>query len=265
MNNPIINGKFFATKEIKKSRQEYICCYCLEPIEKGTPYIDHTVQDKEGLKHYKAHCSCNNCVKNLNTYIKNSSYINYLNALSDKNDFIFNKFSFVIYKFFQEFMCKDCVIYNDCKAKSDVPTGKCLHFGLWGKILEIDKTFKYKELITTSNGKMKLINRVPTIKCTCCGKTIKAINTNFFANDGSDFESLVPFQEITDVYTKMVVPTFWCGVDLANSERRDIITCPHCGKFPFADNEIQTYSVVEVVCFNKPVTENKDINFEGDT
>ena len=269
MNNAIISGKFFATKEIKKSRQEYTCCYCDERIEKGTSYIDHTVQTKNGLKHYKAHISCENCVENLNTYIKNSSYINYLSSCNKgENDLIFSKFSFIIHKFFQEFMCKDCIQYKSCPIDADLlhtDRSKCLYVGLKDKIFEIYKTFKYKELITLSNGEMKLIDRTPVIKCSCCGQTITGINTNFFAHDGSDFEAIVPFTEAKDIYTKIVLPTFWCGSDLTDSEKREIISCPHCGKFPFPDNEIQTYNVVEVVCFNKPVTENKDTDFEGDT
>lgn len=241
ISNPIIVGKFFASKEIKKSRQEYTCCYCGEPIEKGTSYIDHTVQDKEGLKHYKAHISCENCVKNLNTYIKNSPYIT---SLTSSDYLIQRKFIYAISKFFYEFICPECPTENECN-------NNCLYRGLRTKISEIHKLFKNKELVTLSDGCMKLIDRKPVIKCNCCGKHITGISTNFFAHDGSDFDTIVPFKETTDTYTKMIVPTFWCGDDLTTSERREIISCPHCGKFPFPDKDIQIYRVLEIVCFNE--------------
>ncbi len=90
------------------------------------------------------------------------------------------------------------------------------------------------------------------IKCKNCGKVIDKISLNVFLSDGTDMEfdyQLNECEEASSVYID--TDKNWTAYELSEDEQREHITCPHCGKFPFANNEVQIYEIVRIVCFKE--------------
>lgn len=89
--------------------------------------------------------------------------------------------------------------------------------------------------------------------CEKCGKEINELVINKFQYDGSDVDVKVPIvaedNETGAVYFDD--NSNWTGYELTEEEQSECIYCPHCGKFPFEDKEIQVYDIVRVVCFKK--------------
>ena len=91
------------------------------------------------------------------------------------------------------------------------------------------------------------------IKCEKCGKEIRNVSVNFFNRDGSDGLQVTEITECECEAVYMDVNANWTGYGLNEEEMPDTILCPHCGKYPFCDTEIQVYDIVRVVMF-RPTT-----------
>lgn len=87
------------------------------------------------------------------------------------------------------------------------------------------------------------------VKCEQCGKFIHHIVTNCFNRDGSDSYVEVPIEEAPENAVVFEISNDWCGYGLNEEDQRDNIKCPHCGKFPFKHQEVQSYDFVQVVMF----------------
>lgn len=88
--------------------------------------------------------------------------------------------------------------------------------------------------------------------CSKCGETINTLSIDIFGREGDDYFHDIPIcGEDTETGACWVdVTPDWTGYDLSEEEQRDTIRCPHCGKFPFNSDEIQTYEIVRIVCFD---------------
>jgi len=90
------------------------------------------------------------------------------------------------------------------------------------------------------------------IKCEKCGKEIECVKVDYFLYGGSDGFESVPFEEHKNgIYIDLSLN--WCGYefDEDSEEILDCIRCPHCGKYPFIDTEIQKYEFERVVMFKQ--------------
>ena len=72
---------------------------------------------------------------------------------------------------------------------------------------------------------------------------------DMFNYDGSDSRYLYPYQEMEEDAVVLDLDANWVGYELSEEEMTETITCPHCGKFPFKQEEIQTYEIVRIVMF----------------
>lgn len=90
------------------------------------------------------------------------------------------------------------------------------------------------------------------MKCNNCGQEINRILIPMFNYDGTDSDTLIPFEENIDNDDAIIMETNsnWCGYELDENEQMEHILCPKCKKFPFKVKEVQIYEVVRVVCFN---------------
>ena len=94
------------------------------------------------------------------------------------------------------------------------------------------------------------------IYCEQCEKEITEVEVLEFFNDGRDYWTTYPLSEhINGAFVD--VDLTWCGEGLDESEIRDCIRCPHCLKYPFKSNEIQTFKYERVVMFKERVAEQK--------
>ena len=87
------------------------------------------------------------------------------------------------------------------------------------------------------------------MKCEKCGKEMYMINVNLFCRDGSDCLAPHIYDQCDDNAVVIDTTSNWTGYELSEEEMLETICCPHCGKFPFSDKEIQVYDVVRIVCF----------------
>lgn len=89
------------------------------------------------------------------------------------------------------------------------------------------------------------------VKCKCCGAMIDHVNVDFFNVFGDDAEIPCSFDVHENGAVELDVDSNWTGYELDDDEEREkTISCPHCGKFPFAD-QIQVYEIVRVVMFTE--------------
>lgn len=88
--------------------------------------------------------------------------------------------------------------------------------------------------------------------CSKCGKVINELSINKFGREGDDYFYDIPISgEDTETGACWFDTTpDWTGYGLSEEEQKDTIRCPHCGKFPFESDEIQTYEFVRIVCFD---------------
>lgn len=94
------------------------------------------------------------------------------------------------------------------------------------------------------------------MKCEKCGKEMYMINVNSFCRDGSDCFAPHAYEQFDNDVVVIDTTQNWTGYELSEEEMLETITCPHCGKFPFVNKEIQVYDIVRVVCFK----ENTEVN-----
>ncbi len=87
------------------------------------------------------------------------------------------------------------------------------------------------------------------MKCEKCGKEIGFLRVSMFNYDGSDSSYIYPYKEAEEDAVILDTNANWVGYGLSEEEMTRTITCPHCGKFPFKQEEIQTYEIVRVVMF----------------
>lgn len=92
------------------------------------------------------------------------------------------------------------------------------------------------------------------VKCKNCGAAIETVQVDFFNKDGSDCYVECAFEEYDNGAIELDVDPNWTGYDLSDEERMNGIKCPHCGKFPFAD-EIHVYDIVRVIMFKEKEVE----------
>ena len=93
-------------------------------------------------------------------------------------------------------------------------------------------------------------------KCKNCGKPIETVQVNFFNPDGSDSYCECAFEGYDNGCIELDVDQEWTGNDLSYEERKETIRCPHCGKFPFAD-EMTVYDIVRVIMFEEEEDETE--------
>lgn len=99
------------------------------------------------------------------------------------------------------------------------------------------------------------------MKCEKCGKEMNTIMANRFNHEGADSFISYPYTECEEDAVYVDLDSKWTGYGLSEEEMLDTIECPHCGKFPFKNKEIQVYELVRVVCFK---TEQEDIDLVQD-
>ena len=88
------------------------------------------------------------------------------------------------------------------------------------------------------------------MKCEKCGHELDVIAVDVFNHFGENLPSL---QRPRVVGNAVIAETSknWCGYRLPDEEALDTIRCPHCGKFPFENTELQRYEVISLVMFKK--------------
>ena len=84
--------------------------------------------------------------------------------------------------------------------------------------------------------------------CASCGKKIRTVKVDFFASDGSDRQEEIPLQKKDGRFYINYNPEFleWTAFDFDNNEQTDTIHCPKCGKYPFRNKKINSYSTVTI-------------------
>lgn len=98
------------------------------------------------------------------------------------------------------------------------------------------------------------------MNCEKCGKELSYVEVNTFNLDGTDSDIGVSFKEVDCDTVVLEVNKNWTGYDLENDERLETIKCPHCGEFPFVNNEIQEYDIVRLVMFKTRKKQKKLIS-----
>lgn len=86
------------------------------------------------------------------------------------------------------------------------------------------------------------------MKCEKCGANTDSLEFNVFDCYGSDYWMAIPITESHDAAIVQLGKN-WTGYELDESEKADTIRCPHCGKFPFRNKEVQDQDFVAVVMF----------------
>lgn len=96
------------------------------------------------------------------------------------------------------------------------------------------------------------------VRCEKCGKEIDCLMLSVFDRSGADSDYDIPIHEVDEDAVCVEVSPAWTGYELSEEEQMETIRCPHCGKFPFAHQEVQTQTVVQVVCFkSEPYTDEE--------
>lgn len=92
-----------------------------------------------------------------------------------------------------------------------------------------------------------------SINCEKCGKELLTVLVNEFIWYGSDHFITRPIQEEPSNAVVISAGETWVGWDgaLLEEEFAETIQCPHCKKFPFKDEEVQAYPMIQLVCFKK--------------
>lgn len=86
------------------------------------------------------------------------------------------------------------------------------------------------------------------IKCEKCGAELTELSVNCFCRDGSDAQIMVPVEAYGDA-VMMEVSKSWTGYELSEEERLDTISCPYCRKFPFKYRGLNSFELIQIVCF----------------
>lgn len=87
------------------------------------------------------------------------------------------------------------------------------------------------------------------MKCEMCGKDIDHLSVDCFTYEGADRPVDYYINECENNAVYIDTTANWTGYELSDEERAETIECPHCGKFPFKEKEIQVYDIVRVVMF----------------
>lgn len=87
------------------------------------------------------------------------------------------------------------------------------------------------------------------MKCEMCGKSIDHLSIDCFTYEGSDRPVDYYINECENNAVYIDTTNNWVGYELSGEEQAETISCPHCGKFPFEEKEIQVYDIVRVVMF----------------
>lgn len=89
--------------------------------------------------------------------------------------------------------------------------------------------------------------------CRHCGKPLEKVNLQCFMHDGSDDSRPTEIYCIKndkgDFAVSISTNTNWCGYDLTDEERKEDISCPHCGHYPFGSEEIEIHEPVNLCCW----------------
>lgn len=96
------------------------------------------------------------------------------------------------------------------------------------------------------------------IKCEKCGEPIDKVYINFFERDGSDCEYPCSLVEYGDAIITEVSPD-WTGAELSEHERLETISCPHCGKYPFNSDCLNTQATIRLVMFRGCVEPESEV------
>lgn len=89
------------------------------------------------------------------------------------------------------------------------------------------------------------------VTCNKCGKPIPEIEVDIFQYDNSDAWGLFQLHACSNYAVYVDLPPAWVGDDMSEEEQRDSIRCPHCHAYPFEDKEIQVYTQLRTVMFDK--------------
>lgn len=89
--------------------------------------------------------------------------------------------------------------------------------------------------------------------CSECGKKLDKVKLHMFVFgfDGSEYDGLVDFAStlMNDGTLGICIntDTSWCGYNLSEEEQAEVISCPHCGKYPFSIKHIEVVEQNQVV------------------
>ena len=100
--------------------------------------------------------------------------------------------------------------------------------------------------------------------CSECGKKIDKVMLHKFYFNGDEAEGDFPvdftaqFTDGGDIGICICTDTRWCGYDLSEEEQAEDISCPHCGKYPFASKHIEVEEPNQLIigCWTKPIKSN---------
>ena len=93
-----------------------------------------------------------------------------------------------------------------------------------------------------------------TVRCHHCHKKLENVNLNCFRWDGSDGEyqhgiSWCGLNDEGQPFVEVRTSMPWTGDDLTDEERLETVTCPHCGKYPFGAETMNTFVATSLVMF----------------
>ena len=86
------------------------------------------------------------------------------------------------------------------------------------------------------------------MKCEACGAEIEKIVTEFYDVYENVYEEYVPLIDCGIKAISFEVGPDWVGDGLDAEDIPDIISCPKCGKYPLKNMEVQTDTIIRVVC-----------------
>ena len=96
--------------------------------------------------------------------------------------------------------------------------------------------------------------------CSECGKKLDKVKLHMFGFNGGEYEYDAPvdftsaLMDDGSLGISIYTDTNWCGYDLSKEEQLEVISCPHCGKYPFSIKHIGVEEQNQVVigCWTKP-------------
>ena len=89
------------------------------------------------------------------------------------------------------------------------------------------------------------------VRCEKCGAALGHVLVDEFDREGADHFLEYPIIGCETDAAFVDTNQNWTGYGLSEEEMPDTIRCPHCGKYPFNDTEIQVYDIVRVVMFRE--------------
>ena len=96
--------------------------------------------------------------------------------------------------------------------------------------------------------------------CSECGNKLEKVKLHMFGFNGSEYEYDAPVDFTSTLMEDgtlgicICTDTSWCGYPLSEEEQAEVISCPHCGKYPFASKHIEVDEPNQVIigCWTKP-------------